>query len=257
MLARVRDAYTRPSILAPAKEEDFPHLDLSAYAGFQAELGQRGFSFIGDVEFRDLSEAAAPLIAKTMIRAMLSADGDVCAAYYQVKFLFWRRFRLLLIGLWNCKFVAAPAAFLRGMKTRHRMEFTTEFSDGRFLITINSDEGSAMSVPPSIERWFLPDGTPAATCLSRHLARLREIVDEDGRVQPLIMRSADDVLNMQARQKALKIRHRAAVQWITREELFDMSRGNQELADALYVEVQKILAKEQNDIPGILAKQAR
>lgn len=243
LLARMRNTYGAPHTVVPVQEADFPHLDLSAYAGFQSDLGKLGFKPLGDVEILDISQAYKTFAARTMIRGMLSGDGHVSAAYFQHKSLLSHQLRLLLTGLWHCRFIAAPAAFIRGMKTRHSIELTTEFSDGRVLNTMNLDQSSVISVPPSIERWFFA-GCPIAQLLAHHLARVREILDEHPDVRPVFMASLDDVLQMQARQKALKDSHRVAVQWITREELLDMTKGNQALADAMYFEVQKVLANE-------------
>jgi hypothetical protein len=254
LLARMRNQYAGPHTVAPAQEADFRHLDLNAYAGFQSDMDKLGFKPLGDVELLDISQASRTHAARTMIRGMLSGDGHVAAAYFQYKSLLSHQLRLLLTGLWHCRLITAPAAFIQGMKTRHSIELSTEFSDGRFLYTMNSDQSSVISVPPSIERWFFA-GCPVATLLAHHLARVQEILSEDADVRPVAMTSVDDVLQMQARQKALKDSHRVAVQWITREELLDMAKGNQALADALYLEVQKVLANERNDILQLVGRQ--
>jgi hypothetical protein len=91
-----------------------------------------------------------------------------------------------------------------------------------------------------------PYGTPTARLLSHHLVRIREITESDAQLRPLFMASYDDLFDMDSRQKALKNAYRASRQWVTQSELHSMARGNEELADAVYAEVQKILATERN-----------
>lgn len=251
LLGRIRKQYSSLDTYAPANEADFRHLNLSTYARFQSELEQAGFRCIGDVE---VVNASHPLIARTMIRGMLSSDGHVSAGYYQIKPMVWRQVRLLLVGLWNHRFIDAPVGFIKNMKTRHCIDFQTEFSDGRILSTSNAPGASAISMPPSIETCFLPAGTPAATLLAQHQARRKEILAEDAPCRPVFMASKEDVLAMTQRRKALANSHRASIGWITRDELLDMAGGNERLADTMFEEVQKVLTKEQNDILDILAK---
>jgi len=103
---------------------------------------------------------------------------------------------------------------------------------------------AVVSVPPSIDRQFFPYGTPVATLLSHHLRRIGEISGTDAQVRSLFMASYDDVLQMDQRQKALKDGYRASRQWVTRDELRNMAHGKDKLADAVYEEVQKLVAAE-------------
>jgi hypothetical protein len=124
----------------------------------------------------EVSNAAGSLIARTFIRSMLSSDGQVSVSYYQIKPQRLRRVRLLLTGLLNFRFIDAPAAFARGMKTRHCVDVMTEFSDGRHLLTSNAKAAALISGPPSIENRFFPYGTPTARLLSHHLEELADAV---------------------------------------------------------------------------------
>jgi len=246
ILQTMRRQYSGPHVIVPAQEADFPHLDLSAYAGFRSELGQHGFRYIGDIELRDVSQVHDKKMARTMIRAMLSDDGRISAGYYQIRALFWRQLLLLLAGLANLRLVTAPLASVRALKTRHCIDFSTEFSDGRHLITTNAEASAILEMPPSIEKQHFPYGTPAAALLSRHRARLDEIVQQHAGVQPRVMASTDDLVQKVQREKAIKDSYRAALQWITQEELRKMSRGDHAWADAIFAEVRNILAGERS-----------
>ncbi len=133
------------------KEEDFTHLDLSAYHAFREEMEANGFRYLADYEILEVTNSPGTLLARTMLRAMVSREGNVVAGYYQTKPRVWRRVQGLLRGLLNLRFMDAPRDFAEGMKTRHCVDFSTEFEDCTFLCTSNAEGAAKMTSPPEID----------------------------------------------------------------------------------------------------------
>jgi hypothetical protein len=243
IVASMKNHYGAPHTVVPADESQFDHLDLNGYRTFQAALESEGFLALGNVEILEVSQSPTTLIARTMIRCMISGDGTTYAGYYQVRPRIWRRLKLLVRGLINLRLIAAPLNFITGMLTRHCLEFETELNDGRFLITSNAEAAARITGPRSIESNIRPYSTPTAALLQAHQRRLGELVAETN-AKPLILRTYADVEGMQKRQNAQKIAHRATVQWVTYAELERMSGGNVEQAEEVFEEVRKLLADE-------------
>lgn len=238
----MRRQYSAPHTVVPANEEEFGHLDLKAYANFKSELVGNDFSPAGDFEILEVSNSPGTLLARTFIRNMISKDGQVLAQYYQVKPRVWRRTKLLLIGLCNFRFLDAPLFFWKGLATHHCVGFETEFQDGRQLITSNAEEASIISNPPSIETLYFPYGTPVSVLYEHHLAKIGQMGGT-----PLALRSVNDVLAMQQRQSELKVAYRAAVQWVTQQEMQGFAAGNEDLSEAVFAEVQRLFAEERGE----------
>lgn len=243
ILGDMRRQFSKPHSMIPADEHEFGHLNLSAYSAFVDDLQPLGFKVLGDLEIPEVSNSPTTVLARTMIRNMLSADGHVIAQYYQVKPRIWRRVKVLVRGLFNLRLVDAPVSFLQAMVTRHCVSFETEFEDGRQLITSNAEAAGMISDPPSIDSTYFPYGTPTTELLERHVSRLSEVSTES---PPLQLRSMDDVLQMQKRQSMLKVAHRNTLQWVSHDEILAMSGGNNNLADDVFREIQKLIIEERD-----------
>jgi hypothetical protein len=245
IVATMKGMYGAPHTVVPVDEAQFKHLQLDRYRSVKSMLEAQGFRYIADLEILQVSQSPTSLIARTMIRSMVSQDGHVVADYYQIRPRTWRRLKLLGRGLLNLRLFDAPQNFLKGMGTRHCIGFETEFDDGRFLITSNAESASKVSMPPTIERVFFPYGTPPSVVYSAHAKRLADVLGGSHVPKPVVIESLADLLQMQKRQNAQKIAHRAAMQWVTKSELEGLSNGNQAIADAVFEEVQKLLEQEQ------------
>ncbi|MGM9483322.1 hypothetical protein ACS5PN_19150 [Roseateles sp. NT4] len=246
IVAMMRAQFSAPHTMVLADESQFRHLDLAAYARFQAEMEASGFRAVGDVEILEISNSPTTLIARTFIRNMLSADGEVLAQYYQLRPRIWRRLKLLLRGLLNLRFVAAPRNFYESLATRHCAGFETEFADGRQLVTSNAQAASVLSGPPAIENAYFPYGTPVPQLLTSHRGRISSIAAGEAPTRPSAMRSMEDILAMQRRQSMLKVAHRSAVQWVTQGELRQMAQGQDELSEEVFAEIQRLLKSERS-----------
>lgn len=245
IIATMREQFGAPQTMVLADASAFPHLDLQAYAGFQAEMETAGYHAIGDIEILELSNSPTTTIARTFIRTMLSADGSTVFEYYQVKPRIWRKLKMLFRGVRNLRLYDAPMNFFNGLVTRHCGGFESEFGDGTQLMTSNAQSAAIISGPNSIEYKYFPYGTPISVLLKQHLARISEIAAGHPPERPLTMRSMDDILEMQKRQHMQKVAHRASVDWVTLGELRGMSGGQDELGETIFAEVRRLLRAEQ------------
>jgi hypothetical protein len=242
----MQTSYSETHTVVPVSETDFPHLNLLTYRSFLADMEARGFRHVADLEILEVSRSTTTLLARTMIRSMISEDGCIVSNYYQVKPRICRRMKLLAKGLLNRRFIDAPHNFINGMRTRHCADFETEFDDRSFLTTSNAQAAALISAPPTIETHYFPYGTSSSVLLDAHRRRLDEILHTRSGVKPIALSCASDLLQMQKRQRLQKMAHRASIQWVTQTELQGMSAGNPHLGDEVFAEVQKLLNDTQS-----------
>ena len=242
VLADMRRNFGTPQFLEPAQASRFPHLDLARYDAYQAATERRGFRMLGDFEQKAVNESPTSLMAPTFLRTCVSEQGDLMVAYYQVKPRMGRLVRMLLKGLLNLRWIAAPREFMKQLDMRQCADVETEFDDGTVLQTSNAQAAGLLTQPPFLRCEFMPFGTPLPALLDRHRANLARLA-HDGTRRPVLVRDTDGMLAAQKRQYAFKRAWRESVQWVTREELRAMA-GNDELADAIHAEVQRLLAAE-------------
>lgn len=241
IIGNLKRVYTAPYTIVPAKEDAFSHLDLSVYRQFKETLEGDGYRFLSDYEILEVSNQPNSLLARTMIRCMLSADGGTCAGYYQIRPRIGRLVKQLLVGIVNLRFIAAPSFFLQNLGTKHCYDFESEIA-GAYVMTTNAAAAAAMSQPASVDAKFFGYETPVIVLRGAHEARLAAAIQRTG-ASSTRMSTKEDVLAMQARLKRLKDAHRATSNWITQSELLALSGGNTAIADAVFEEVQKLLAE--------------
>jgi hypothetical protein len=246
ILETMQRQYSAPNTIVSVSEAQFAHLDLATYGTFRAEMEAEQFRHIGDLEILEVSQSPTTLLARAMIRSMISEDGIIVSGYYQVKPRIWRYMRLLAKGLLNLRLVDASRVFVRGMHTRHCNGFETEFDDGTFLVTSNAQAASVISGPPTIESNYFPYGTPPSVLLQAHRTRVEETLGAKTQVKPVVVATLADLLQMLKRQGTQKAAYRATAQWITKAELQGMTEGRPEIADAVFSEVQKLLNNGQS-----------
>jgi hypothetical protein len=239
IITNLKRTYAAPFTIVPVEEKAFSHLDLSAYRRFKKELEDGGYRFLSDYEIVEINNSPTSIIAPTMIRSMLSADGQTCAGYYQVRPRIGRLVKNLLVGIANLRFIAAPRVFFQTLGTKHCYDFESEIA-WTYVATTNAAASAAMSLPSAIDTKYFDYATPITVLRTAHEQRLASAVRRIRR-SATTMSSKDDVLAMQARLKQVKDAHRLASNWITRNELLNFSDGNAEVADAVYEEVQKLL----------------
>jgi hypothetical protein len=241
----MQQQFSAPHTIVAADEYDFPHLDLAAYRAFRAEMEARGYQYAGDIEIAELSQSPTTLVARTMIRSMLSPAGGVVAQYYQVRPRIGRRLALLGRGLKNGRWLDAPRNFISGLRVRHCTGFESELTDGTFITTSNAESAGRISGPPTMTQRFFPYGTDAKTLMEAHCQLLDQATRRDPPAAPIPMRSATHLVQMQQRARLQKVAHRQAVQWVTKSELQRMAPHTPGLGDAVFTEVQRLLGAQQ------------
>lgn len=241
ILDNLRRTHQGNMTFVPAQEAEFGHLDLEHYRRLRAALEKQGFRHLCDLEILEVTNAPGTLLARTFIRALASADGAIAAEYYQVRPRLGRLLQLLLKGLLNGRWLAAPRMALAQLSTKHCCGFDTELSDGTFITTSNAQAAGLLSLPASVQSEFFPYGTGVAFLLQRHREKLAAALAATPGVRAVPVRTQADLLATQARLKQKKDAHRAALNWVSREEMQRFA-GNRELAEAVYAEVQRQLA---------------
>ncbi|SMC20375.1 hypothetical protein SAMN02745857_00927 [Andreprevotia lacus DSM 23236] len=219
---------------------DFGHLDLAAYQRFADRMTDLGFVQVADYEIPEVSNSPGSLIMPTVVRCFASGDGQIVAYYYQIKPHMGRRWRTLLRGLLNLRWIDAPLDFFGNLATREIVEFGTEFSQGDWVMTSTAQQAGMIGQPASYDQCFLPANTTPTALLERHRQRLAARLQTTPTLQFKPIRNFADVQALSARLNAIKNAHRAAIGWITREELLAFCKGNAEQADAVYAEVLKL-----------------
>lgn len=240
ILDSMRRNYQGSMTFVPAQEAEFAHLDLAYYRRLRAALEKLGFRHLCDLEILEVTNAPGTLIARTFLRAMASVDGVIAAEYYQVRPRLGRLLQLLVKGLLNLRWIATPRMVLGNLSTKHCCGFETELSDGTFITTSNAQAAAMMSLPASVQAEFFPYGTGVAQLLQRHRDKVAAALQATPGLRAVPVRTQADLMACQARLKQKKDAHRAALNWVSREEVQRFA-GNPELAEAVYAEVQRQL----------------
>jgi hypothetical protein len=232
-----------PYTIVRVDEKAFSHLDLARYRQFQEAMEGVGYRFLSDLEIVEINKSPTTVLVPTMIRSMVSADGETSASYYQCRHKIQWVILNLIVGILTLRFLWAPTAFLYSLRTMHCYDFTSELG-GAYVGTSTAKDAAAFSLPSSIDTKFFGYGTSLTEVRTTHEARLAAAVRRAGTsARPTKMSSHDDVRAMQARLKRVKDAHRAASGWITEKEILTMAGGDAAFARAIYKEVQKILAE--------------
>jgi len=249
ILKSVRDTYGRPLTRVPAREADFPHLDLRMYRHMHETLRAQGFALLCDYAVREINESPSTLLAPTMIRAWTAREGGMVAScmvasYYQRRPRWSRLGAKLLTGLKNGRWIDAPAMSVKAARVRHCVEFATELEDGSFVSTSNAESAESIGMPAQLDRKFHPFGTPVPTLLEDHRARVAAASARRDGATPRPVHNVEELNAQLARENAVKNAHRAAIGWVTHGELLKLSGGKSELADAIYAEIRTLLREE-------------
>ena len=242
IVSMLKTAYA-PYTIRPTNEKAFSHLDLAGYRQFRQAMEADGYRFLSDLEIVELNTSPANVLVPTMIRSMVSTDGETSAGYYQVRYKVPWLLLNLVVGIVVLRFIWAPRAFLQSLRTKHCYDFESELG-GSYVATTNAADAAPMSLPSSVDSKFFDYGTRLSEVRRAHEERLAAAVRRAGAsVRPTKMSSLEDVRAMQARLKQVKDAHRAASNWITQRELQTIAGGDTALAAAVFAEVQKVLAE--------------
>jgi hypothetical protein len=239
ILDTMRGSYQAPVEVVPASEVNFAHLDLSAYASYKSWFESQSFRHMADLELPVMSRDPNSFFAATMIRAHLSADGTIGTIYYQMKPRIHRVVRQLINGLLRLRWFDAPVWALKTLRTYHCVDFETEFDDGTFIVTTNAETAALISSPPSVDAVYFPFSTAALKLLEAHRQRVHSKLENTPGCRAIAAKDLAELQQQNRRLSEQKRAYRAALDWISREELASLA-NNPELADAVYAELRKL-----------------
>jgi hypothetical protein len=241
IVANMKRTYGAPPVFARTSESEFAHLDLEAYRGFRNTLERRGYKFLSDFKIPGISDSPTSSMVPTMIRSMVSPDGATCASHYQATPTMRVRVTTVLAGLLSLGFIVRPRRLLQSLMTKNIDDFESELG-GTYVVTTNAEVARALSLPKSVDTKFFPYGSPVEEVRAAHEARLRAAIQRTGS-SPTTITTIEDVFALETRLKECKNAHRAASNWVTQNELRAFAGGDTALADAIFKEVQIVLAE--------------
>ena len=209
ILDTLQSVYQPTHQYVAADPKAFRHLDLRWYDRTASAFEALGFRRFGDIEDKTITNSPNTVLRPTFMRALVSRDGTVVMALYdpRIKGLGLR------LMLWA----------LRKLPTKV-VDCETECSDGSFVATSNAPAAArAIALPPQINVTWLPTNTEARAVYTTHTARLAEHLKSRPGVNPLVVRTPDEMMRSQDRQNALKAAFRGEIPGLTTEELEALS----------------------------------
>lgn len=209
----------------------FADLDLPYYDHMHAWLASQGFRFLGDLENLTLSRAMP--WGRTMIRRMVSSDGVISAAIYDVR----------------------PTGMLRvlqsiGMIPRdfRTLDLASELSDGTFIVTSNTLGADTTTPPPGIVTYRYPRPTPPQELFEYHVQGIRYVMSQRPGAQSLTCATLAESLESSHRAQDLRIAQHQAIGFMNTEELDRITGGRMpDTVAAVGREIEAIKAKEAAD----------
>jgi hypothetical protein len=204
----------KPTEYRLALPSEFPNIDLSFYERVRADLERRGFKFLGDIENMTLTKVFPHM--RTLIREMVSDDGMIMASAYHARL---------------------PQ---RDVKS---VDFITELSDERYLVTGTSEE---RTLPvPGIEKLSCGYATPLEELLGIHKQRLDEALTSNPSIVATKVTILEESEELSRRLHNKRAMDRKARGFITAED-FQKIKGRALTAKEklVFVEVEKLTREE-------------
>lgn len=248
LMSYMRDMYGQQHIFRKVDSKDFRNVNQKFYRRSQSTLEALGFRYLIDIEDTTLNEVEnahknkpktkKPFIASlsswwrflsqpifiipkcntnTFIRLMISDDHASIAGIYHFP-----------TSSWWIRFLQFLRCYPQGIFT---IDFETEFSDGTFLITGNTQEMSFMTDIPGIHRQLLP----AQTSIEKSLVQHRQVLQhmESGDTEANLVNSWPEVEAMQQRLQEILNGHRQSVGYITGEDVERIANGRYDKATTI------------------------
>jgi hypothetical protein len=200
--ARLDAVYGEPHELVKVDPATFPEADLEFYNRARRGLEGKGYTFLADVE--DLTLSRIYPHNRTFMRLFVDAGRMVRASVYHL------HPRGVVVSL-----LQLVQLFPRHLRV---VELVTEIN-GRFLVTSNTHGVDRLEPPPEAKVERMPLGTDLLAVVTRHEARITELLREHPERAPASFETLDDVLASIARAHVAMARHRQKVGGLSRDEL--------------------------------------
>jgi hypothetical protein len=200
--ARLDAVYGEPHELVRVTPAAFPEADLEFYDRARAELEKSKYSWIADVE--DLTLSRIYPQNRTFLRLFIDSGGMIRASAYHL------HPRGVVISL-----LQLVQLFPRHLRV---VELVSEVA-GTFMVTSNTHGVDRLEPPPEAKVERMPLATSIAEVVSRHEARITELVRQHPERTPVTFEGFDDVVSSMARAHVAMARHRQKVGGLSRDEL--------------------------------------
>ena len=200
--ARLDAVYGSPHELVRVSPAAFPEADLEFYDRARTQLEGRGYKCLGDVE--DVTMAGVYPHNRTFLRLFVDAGAMVRATAYHM------HPRGVVVSL-----LQLVQLYPRNLRV---LELVSEIR-GSFLVTANTHGVDRLEPPPEAKVERLPLAASLAEVVTRHEARITELLRAHPESTPVCFEGFDGVLASIARAHVAMARHRQKVGGLTRDEL--------------------------------------
>jgi hypothetical protein len=206
MIAANKEMYGKVHEFRPADEEDFEDLNRAYYDDTRRELEGMGYRHLGDIVDETIEEQNGLV---TPIRVMSSADGTV------------------QVGLYHFKMPNLPAKFAG--QEMLMCDLSTEFTDGMFLLTSNTQEADLTTTPPRLRKRRHPMGTPVTELLASHEGEKQKMLAPRDGVECVVVNILEDAIASEKRQQEAKNDFRKEIGFVDPEEVRRIAGGMEDL----------------------------
>jgi len=191
LVGELRNIYVERHDYRDARESDFKAADRNWYDASTGELAALGYRLLGDIVDDTIAKVAGLVI---VIRRFVSADGLNMAAIYQ---------------------------FVRpGMSVDLRVcDVESEFSDGSFLTSSNSEAAKNVTMPPQIRSTKYPAKTTISELVALHDVAKRKLHKEQPNLRGLEIRTKEEYQDAQHRQDVIKAAFRRGIGYLDPAEV--------------------------------------
>jgi hypothetical protein len=200
--ARLDAVYGEPHELVHVSPAAFPEADIEFYDRARQQLETKGYTWLADVE--DLTLSRIYPHNRTFLRLCVDAGRMIRASVYHL------HPRGVVISM-----LQLVQLFPRHLRV---IELVTEIN-GRFLVTSNTHGVDRLEPPPEAKVERMPLGSELLAVVSRHEARITELLREHPERSPVSFETFDEVLASIARAHLTMARHRQKVGGLSRDEL--------------------------------------
>jgi len=220
---------------------EFPFLDLGFYDSKRDRLEKQGFRHMGDIE--DVTAQKAVPSVKAFIRVMLSGDGAIVAGIYHAR-MFGRM-----------RFMQSLGALTPDDKMKV-VDFETEFTNGLFLVTSNTEGTDRTGDVKGIVRIQRPPETPLEQIYRLHLDNLGDILEKYPDMQPVRLSNMKDIMESSHRIQEMKNAHKRSIGYMNAEELKRIATPSLKgVADLTAREIERLKREEKGELPNPRGKQ--
>jgi hypothetical protein len=200
--ARLDAVYGEPHELVRVTPAAFPEADLEFYDRARRELESSHYRWLADIEDITLSRIYPQ--NRTFVRMFVDPGGMIRASAYHL------HPRGVVISM-----LQLVQLFPRHLRV---IELVSEVQGG-FLVTSNTHGVDRLEPPPEAKIERLPLSTSIADVISRHEARITELVRAHPERSPVTFETFEDVIASMARAHIAMAKHRQKVGGLSRDEL--------------------------------------